>query len=119
MEFEKLALEVSAQKAGLKSVTPHVLQGSSGVEHRFDLLFTDGLRNYAFDCYESVTDIEVVKSYAKKFDTGCSVSIVSPAGKVSDAAKELALHYDMRILAPEAASTYFALERAVPSRTFG
>lgn len=119
MEFEKLALEVSALKAGLTEVTPHVLQGNSGVEHKFDMLFSDGARNYAFDFYEAVTDVEVVKSYAKKFDSGCHVSIISPGKGVTDAAKELALSYNMRILTPEAASTFFALEKAAPRRTFG
>ncbi|MDE1858694.1 MAG: hypothetical protein KGI26_06495 [Thaumarchaeota archaeon] len=119
MEFEKLAVEVGALKAGLTAVTPHVLQGGSGVEHKFDMLFSDGARNYAFDFYDTVTDIEVVKSYAKKFDSGCSVSIISPAGSVTDAAKELALSYNMRLLTPEAASTVFALEKAALRRTFG
>ncbi|MDG6988785.1 MAG: hypothetical protein JRN21_05595 [Nitrososphaerota archaeon] len=118
MEFEKLALEVSALKAGLNPVTPHVLQGSSGVEHRFDLLFSDGTRNYAFDFYDSVTDVQVVVSYAKKFDAGCQVSIVSPPGTVTKEAKQLALSYNMHLLTPEAAETFFALERAAPRRTF-
>ena len=119
MEFEKLALEVSALKAGLTPVSPHVLQGASGVEHRFDLLFTDGARYYAFDFYDRVTDVEVVKSYAKKFDAGCSVSVISPLGAVTADAKTLAISYNMRLLTPEAASTFFALERAAPMRTFG
>lgn len=119
MEFEKLALEVSALKSGLTAVSPHVLQGESGVEHRFDLLFNDGARFYGFDFYEEVTDVEVVKSYAKKFDAGCAVSIISPAGTVTEQAKELALYYNMRLLTPEGASTFFALEKAAPRRTFG
>ena len=119
MEFEKLALEVSALKAGLKAVNPRVIRGTSGVEHRFDLLFSDGARNYAYDFYESVGEVEVVKSYAKKFDAGCTLSIISPAGRVSDAAKDLALSYNMRLLTPEAATTFFALERAAPRHTFG
>lgn len=115
MQFEKLALEVSAQKAGLAEVAPHVLQGTSGVEHRFDLLFSDGERRYAFDFYESVTDIEVVTSYAKKFDCGCTVSIIAPPEGVTEGAKELALAYNMRVLSPGAASSFFALEKTVPS----
>ena len=119
MEFEKLALEVSAMKAGLKAVSPHVLQGASGVVHNFDLLFSDGSRKYAFDFYESVTDVEVVRSYAKKFDSSSSVNIICPPGAAAESAQKLALVYNMRILAPEAAATFFAMERAAPRRTFG
>lgn len=119
MEFEKLALEVSAIKAGLTPVTPHVLQGDSGLEHRFGLVFTDGSRNYAFDFYENVTDIEVVRSYAKKFDVRTSVNIICTSGNVTELARKLALSYDMSILGPGSAKTFFALERAVPRRTFG
>ena len=119
MEFEKLAVEVEALKAGLAAVTPRVLQGSSGVEHRFDLLFSDGARNYAFDFYDTVTEAEVVMSYAKQFDAGCQVSIVSAPGTVTNEAKQLALSYNMRLLTPEAATTFFALESVAPRHTFG
>jgi hypothetical protein len=119
MQFEKLALEVGALKAGLKTTTSPVLRGSSGVEHRFDVLFTDGARKYAFDFYPSVTETEVVKSYAKKFDTGCAVNIVCPAGAATEAARQLALTYGMRLLTPEGAAAFFALERAAPRRTSG
>lgn len=119
MEFEKLALEVSAIKAGLKPVSPHVLQGDSGVEHRFNLLFSDGVRHYAFDFYDSVTDVEVVKSYAKKFDSGCSVHIICPSDRVTDDARRLAQGYNMRLLSPEATATFFVLEPVPPRRTFG
>ncbi|MDG6898811.1 MAG: hypothetical protein JRM99_08870 [Nitrososphaerota archaeon] len=119
MEFEKLALEVSAIKAGLSTVTPGTLKGASGVVHKFDLLFTDGERKYAFDFYGSVADVEVVKSFAKRFDTGCYVSLIAPAGAVTEQAKGLALFYNMRILTPDAAATYFALEKAAPVGTFG
>ena len=119
MEFEKLALEVSALKAGLTALSPHALQGSSGVEHKFDLLFTDGRHRYAFDFYEEVSEVEVVRSFAKKFDSGCTVNIVCPPGMATDEAQKLALFYNMRVLTPEAAPTFFALEKATPRRTFG
>ena len=119
MEFEKLALEVSAQKAGLTAVTPRVLRGASGVEHRFDLLFTDGARYYGFDFYSRVTDIEVVTSYAKKFDSGCSVNIICPSDRVTDDARRLAQAYNMRLLSHGAAATFFVLEPVPPQGTFG
>ena len=119
MEYEKLALEVGAIRAGLSLVRPQVLQGDSGVEHRFDLVFSDGQKNYAFDFYEKVTDVEVVRSYSKKFDTGASVNIVCTGGAVTESARQLAVDYEMRILSSEAAETFFALKPAAPRRTFG
>ena len=119
MEFEKLALEVGAIRAGLTPVSPHVLQGDSGIEHRFDLLFTDGQRSYAFDFYEKVTDIEEEKSFAKKIDTNTSENIVCPRKDVTERASQLAMSYDMRILGSEATETFFALKPAAPRRTFG
>lgn len=119
MEYEKLALEVSAVRAGLVPVSPHVLQGESGVEHRFDLLFSDGGRRYAFDFYEKVDDIEVMKSYLKRFDTRTSVVIVCTRGEVTAEARSLADSYGMKILTPEEAETYFTVPRAAPRRIFG
>ena len=49
MEFEKLALEVSASRAGLKLVPFPVLAGDSGVEHRFTMLFSSEGMLYGFD----------------------------------------------------------------------
>ena len=119
MEFEKLTLEVGAAKAGLTPVTPRTVQGESGVVHSFNLLFSDGRRLFAFDIYDSVTDIEAVKSYAKKLDTGCAVTIVCPADRVTAEAGQLALGYGLRILTPEVAGAFFSLERTAPRSTSG
>ena len=119
MEFEKLALEVGAIRAGLTPVSPNVQQGNSGVEHRFNLLFTDGSRNYAFDFYETVSDLDVVKSYAKKFDTKTSVSIVCTGGQVTERARSLAASYGMKILNPDETESFFSLQRPTPRRIFG
>ncbi len=119
MEYEKLALEVSAIRAGLTAVNPHVLPGDSGVDHTFNLLFTDGSRYYAFDFYERVTDIEVVKSFAKKLDTRSSVNIVCMGVDVTKEARLLAASYDMHILSPGGAETFFTRQRAAPRRIFG
>jgi hypothetical protein len=119
MEFEKLALEVSAMKAGLTAVSPHVLQGGSGVEHRFDLLFSDGERYHAFDFYNTVTDVEVVKSYVKKFDVGASVNIVCPSDRVTPGARSLAQGYNIRLLHRGSVESFFTFEKAAPRRTFG
>ncbi|MDG7013160.1 MAG: hypothetical protein JRN11_05780 [Nitrososphaerota archaeon] len=112
MEFERLAIEVGATKAGLKPVVPRTVQGESGVVHSFSLLFSDGGRVQAFDIYDSVSEIEVVKSYAKKLDTGCPVNIVCPEGNVTEGAGRLAASYGIRIVSPEAAAALLAPEKA-------
>jgi hypothetical protein len=114
MEFEKLALEVSAAKAGLKPVTPRVFKGDSGIEHRVNLLFTDGTRFYGFDFYDSVTEIEVLRSFAKKFDSKVPINIVCMSGEVTMGARELAKSYGMKVLSPTAAETFFVFEQEPP-----
>ena len=107
MEFEKLAVEVSANRAGLAEVRPPVLKGESGVQHRFSLLFSDGSSNYALDLYERVSEVQVVRSYAKKFDTRSSVGIISLGGSVTEAAVALARSYGMRIAGPAEIDSFF------------
>ena len=111
MGSEKLGLEVSAAKAGLAAVTPRALKGESGAEHRFDLLFSDGSRFYAFDIRKKVSDLAVVSAYAKKLDTGASVALVCPSEGVTDLARQLALSYGIEILPPQAAGAHLALAR--------
>ena len=119
MEYEKLALEVSAMKAGLKPVEPRSVQGASGVEHVFTLLFSDGERKFGFDFCESVEVIDVIRSYAKKLDSGIPVNIVCVTGRVTEEANKLALLYDIHILGPQTTDTFFLFEPVPPRRTFG
>jgi hypothetical protein len=107
MELERLELEVSAAKAGLTPVVPHVVRGASGIDHRVSLLFTDGTHLCGFDFYESVTNIEVLRSFAKKFDSGADINIVCLSGETSRDALSLAQQYQMRILGPKAAEKFF------------
>jgi len=111
MELEKLALEVSAAKAGLKPVSPNVLRGESGIDHRVSLLFTDGTKKYGFDFYEKVTEIEVVRSFAKKFDTKAPINLVCLSGEATPGARMLAKEYGMKVLSPKAAETFFVFEQ--------
>jgi hypothetical protein len=119
LELEKLTLEVGAARAGLKPVVPRAVQGESGVVHSFNLLFSDGDRFYAFDIYDSVSTTEMVKSYAKKLDTGCSLVVVCPLERADDDARQLAASYEIRIISPEAAATFFSLERPPSTRRSG
>lgn len=107
MKFESLSLEVAAKTAGLLVVKPAVLNGKSGVEHRFDSLVSDGPRFFAFDFYDSVGDMDVLRTYIKKFDTGATTEIVCSSGKVTGDAATLAREYGIEILAPDQISTFF------------
>lgn len=118
MEYEKLALKIGAVKAGLAPVSPPVLKGSSGVEHRFTLLFSRGATLYGFDFYESVTEVDVIKSYIKKYDSRAVVNMVCLSEKTPETAGRLAIEYGMRILSPAAAANLFVLETAVSRSPF-
>ncbi len=113
MEYEKLALEVGAVRAGLTPVKSRVVPGDSGVEHRFDMLFTDGTRLYGFDFYERVTEVEMVRSYIKKFDTGTAVKVVCLSGEVTPGARALAVAYDMKVLSPKDAEAHFVVDQSL------
>jgi hypothetical protein len=110
MEYEKLVIELSARKAGLTPVTPHVLKGDSGIDHKVSLLFTDGSRLYGFDFYDTVGELEVVRTYAKKFDSKASINIVCLRGEITEAARSLAHSYDMRILSPKTVEEFLIFE---------
>ena len=107
MYAEKLTLEVEAAKLGWKVVKPPRVKGTSGVEHSFTFLATSGNISYAFDVYDQVTEIEVLKSYARKFDTGSIVNLVSEGGTSSSEAQSLAKEYGMKILRPEEIRPFF------------
>ena len=109
MEFELLTLEVSARAAGFSITRPPILKGKSGVEHRFSLLVSDGAHSFAFDFYESVTEVEVLQSYVKKFDTGASTRIVYLGERPSEEARYLAADLNMGIFRSEDFSTIFRL----------
>ncbi|MDG7007310.1 MAG: hypothetical protein JRN06_03575 [Nitrososphaerota archaeon] len=114
MEFEKLAVEVSATRAGLAEVRPPVLKGESGALHRFSLLFSDGRCSNALDFYEQATETQVVRSFAKKSDTRSSVGIVCLGGSVTEAAAALARSYGMRIAGLAELESFFTRAPAAP-----
>jgi hypothetical protein len=107
MALEKLALGVAADRAGLKSVVPATMKGASGTDHRFGFLATDGSTSFAFDIYDEVGEVEVLRSFLKKFDTGAVSQIVCLRGAPSSGAERLAEEYGIRILSPEAVGSCF------------
>ncbi len=109
MAFEKLTLEVGARTSGLNMVTPPVLKGKADVEHRFTTLASDGTHFFAFDIYDTVTEIEVMRSYAKEFDTGATTQIVCLGSSPTEEARHLAAEYNMEILGSESLPALFKL----------
>jgi hypothetical protein len=108
MYYERLALEVSATVAGLNVVKPPIITGASGVNHKFTFVATDGTANYAFDVYPDLGQVEILRSYVKKMDTGASTYIVCLSGRPSTDALEMARCYDMDILGPGDVGDFFS-----------
>ena len=107
MYAERLTLEVEAARLGWTVVKPPRVRGTSGVEHSFSFLATSGNIRYAFDVYDQVTEVEVLKSYSRKFDTGAIVNLVSSRGTISPEAQSLAKEYGMKILRPDEVAPFF------------
>jgi len=104
---ERLTLEVEAARLGWTVVKPPRVRGTSGVEHSFSFLATSGSIRYAFDVYDEVTEVEVLKSYSRKFDTGAIVNLVSSRGTISPEAQNLAKEYGMKILRSDEIAPFF------------
>ncbi len=107
METEKLSLEIEAAKLGWRVVKPPEVRGKSSVEHRFSFLAQAGESSFAFDLYDTVTAVEVLKTYTKEFDTGVSAYMISVSGNASDDAQKLASEYGMKILKPQDVIPFF------------
>ena len=107
MYYEKLALEVGATVAGYQVTKPPRIQGASGVEHRFDFLASEGDKRYAFDIYNDVGEIEMLRTYIKKMDTGAETLVVCLSGRPKESAKELAENYGIPILGPKEVGDFF------------
>jgi hypothetical protein len=108
MFAEKLSLEVGSTKLGWEVVKPRKIRGISGIEHSFSFVTSSGRTNYAFDIYDQVTEVEVMKSYLKKYDTEAIVNLVSTKGTANPGAQRLATEYGMEILSPDEILTYFS-----------
>jgi len=107
MYFEGLAVEIYATKAGLEPVKPPRMRGVSGVEHRFSFLAAGEGRSYGFELFPEVSEIEVLKAYAKQLDTGVKTYLVCLKGKPTQAGGNLAREYGMRILGPGEIAPFF------------
>ena len=108
MYYEKLALEVGATVAGFSVVKPAVIRGASGVEHRFTFVAADGSQFYAFDVCREAGEIEVLRAYVKKMDTGARTFLICLSGRAVGEAKEMARDYGIEILNPSQVGDFFS-----------
>jgi len=108
MRVERLALEVEAKRLGWLVLDPPVLVGRSGVEHTFSFLASTGSLKRGIDIFVDTDEIDVLKAYVKKYDTGATVDILCTTGKASEAAKVLAKEYGMKIITVEGIKDFFS-----------
>ena len=108
MYYEKLALEVNANIAGLDIVKPPFVRGTSGVEHKFAFLASDRMNRYGFDIHNQVGEVEVLRSFIKRMDTGVEVFLVCLSGRPSPEGQRLASSYGMKVLNPAEAGDFFS-----------
>ena len=120
MLYERLALEVEATLSGLSVVKPAAIRGTSGVEHKFSFVATEGTMTYAFDFYNDLGELDVIRTFIKKMDTGVRTFVVCRSGLVSPKARELSAYYEMEILDSKEAEDFFArnvVRKTVSSRS--
>jgi len=117
--FENLVLEIYATKAGLEVIKPARCQGTSGIEHRFSFLTSEGPRMYAFDVYPEVGEVEVIRTYLKRMDTGAETFLVCLKGRPTAAGSRLASEYGLRVLGPADVEVVFDSIRTPASNGSG
>jgi len=108
MYYEKLALEVGATVAGFTVVKPAVIRGASGVDHRFTFVASDGPSMYAFDVCADAGQVEILRTYIKKMDTGAKTYIVCLSGKANADTEEMAKSYGIDVLSPSEVGDFFS-----------
>lgn len=94
--------------AGLDVVKPAVIRGESGTEQRFTFVASDGFEMYAFDVYNELREVEVIRTYLKKMDTGARTYVVCLSGRPDAKAKELARNYGIDVLSPMDVGEFFS-----------
>jgi len=119
MYFETLALEVNAKIAGLEVSKPATLKGKSGTTHRFTFLALEGPSSFGFDICAQVGEVEILRAFVKKLDTGAECMIVSLSGRPNEEAAKMASLYDVKILGPGDVGNFFSGRIAKQIQTQG
>lgn len=86
-----------ARKFCYDVITPPALKGKSGIVHSFSLLLASKGKLAGVDIHEIVGEVEVLKTYVKKLDTGVSAFLVSTNGNPALETRALSEAYDVRI----------------------
>ena len=108
MYYEKLALEVGATVAGFSVIKPAVIRGESGTDQRFTFVAADGSQMYAFDVCTEVGQVEILRMYVKKMDTGAKTFVICLSGRPKPEAQELANCYGIEVLGPKEVGDFFS-----------
>jgi hypothetical protein len=108
MYYEKLALEVGARVVGLEVVKPAQIRGTSGEEHRFTFVAADGPEMYAFDVVPEASQLDILRTYVKKMDTGANAYVVCLSGRPSAEVRTLAKDYGIDVLGPGEVGDFFS-----------
>jgi hypothetical protein len=108
MYYEKLALEVGATVAGLKVIKPALITGESGVVQKFTFVAGDGSEMYAFDLYPKISEVELLRTYVKKMDTGAKTYVVSLSGRAETEMARMAENFGIEILGPSEVGDFFS-----------
>ncbi len=88
----------AALSRGHAPVEPPALRGMSGILHTFSLLITHDGQYCAFDVYNSVGQLEVLRTHVKIYDTGASGYIISQQPDASPGMRELSRQYGLSLL---------------------
>jgi|SRR5579863_8269203 len=108
MYFEKLALEVNASIAGLETMKPAIIKGESGVDHKFTFLAMDDSKAFGFDIYPKVGEVEVLRAFVKKIDTGADVFVVCLSGRPEPEVQKMAEKYEVEVIGPGEVGNFFS-----------
>jgi hypothetical protein len=106
-QYERLLLEIIAARSHWQTLSPPSLRGRSGVMHRFDFVATDGRASLVFDVCEQVSEIDVIKTYTKKLDTGASACIICKNKKMTARARRLTAEYSLKVLSSDKIESAF------------
>jgi hypothetical protein len=106
--YEELALEVNATIAGLEVIKPPILRGKSGIEHRFAFLAVDGQTRYGFDVCPKVGEVEILRAFVKKMDTGIEAFVVCLSGRPEPEGEIMSAKYSIKVLSPGDVGDFFS-----------
>ena len=110
-EREANQMNAIATKFNWLTKSPPTLTGNTGITHRFDFVALEGEKHITFDIYEQLGEIEVLRTFIKKLDTGASTYIVCLSDNITEQARKLAANYGLKILQGDALDDIEKIEK--------